>query len=429
MKPSSGNKHYRRRRELILRRLVRHLRDWLNGFIEEAESVTAEAGMGAPSAGSSRSNDSDARAERADAPGATALGRSRQHGAPEDWLKRVREGAPELLQRLDESPTASFAPPQSPIERAQSHEEPVAAQARQFQPSGSPGARATGLPMPHAVAESRPSSWLQSLKTRLRPSIFRLEREAAAARHEREQATIGAAPRTASTVLIESAAKSAANSSPPDELPAAQRSESHSTQSSRECHVASRAPSQKILRFNEAEPLWQSSRLLRDAAAKSQDPRAGFGLHDRKAGGADSLVVSAQLHQVRESAHEAAPDTRPETKKVNVSSEGLATPSAPTEAGSNQRNLAMNFPTVRSDTRPATGELTPFGQFDHQPQESSWANVFDGVSSRDSQNATQPFDPWPALPEYPKDSVGNLTKALRDAERVRAVELEQQGGR
>jgi hypothetical protein len=177
--------------------------------------------------------------------------------------------------------------------------------------------------------------------------------------------------------------------------------------------------------------------VLPDRTAKRPGPPGYDGSDDRKIGKAVLLKMVERPSQVRASAAAEAAVARPEFKADGASSGRPTTRCAPDQppsrngefpGGSRQPNRAKNFPELWTDAQRGAASIASVGQFGNQTQENVQADVFESVYRQGEPVATRPFDRWPALPEYPRSPVVNLTKASRDAERLRALDLEQQGG-
>src|SRR5438045_1199230 len=116
MKPWNGSeirpKHFREPR---LKVLARRLRDWLDRFLDEGE--TGVASLRQPSVARGYSSASSA-ISSASEPADEVTRVNEDHwralqnaGPPEDWLRKVREGAPHLLQTANARTPSIGAPP------------------------------------------------------------------------------------------------------------------------------------------------------------------------------------------------------------------------------------------------------------------------------------------------------------------------------
>jgi hypothetical protein len=130
-------------------------------------------------------------------------------GPPEDWLRRVREGAPGLLRPADERAVSGVNPLRRAIENGEPQQGIISE--RSFSEQSSRHSRAaaaqeanertkTGTQQPLAIDASRPTSWFQSLPKRLRPSPFAMKEEKARLRPPTDFSTREASRRALAVV-------------------------------------------------------------------------------------------------------------------------------------------------------------------------------------------------------------------------------------
>src|SRR5690349_3708637 len=199
------------------RTLAKKLRDWLNySLAERADDSAREKLAGGPVA-RQRNTDSSIMAseqagigensnagEQADVSAWSALQPS---GPPEDWLRRVREGAPELLRSVEERGTLPRdASPTAASDNAGSHAT-TSPKERLSRFSMARPPRASDLPVEDArqcssSSGSHPKSWFNRLQTLLRRPELTEQREGAKRRlqaHSVGSGTVG--PETAGEPL------------------------------------------------------------------------------------------------------------------------------------------------------------------------------------------------------------------------------------
>jgi hypothetical protein len=433
MKPWNGSKVRRRHREPRLRNLARLLRDWLSGFIEETgEGPAQERVSGAiPSSTEGASREGDLRPEAGRRDADTVSRKAFEPSPPEDWLRRVREGAPELLRTLEQNGIAGLAAASPAIESAGPQTDTTSAQTsplttREARRPQSTKPTIENASRPSGRTASRATRWIQSWRRKLKPSGYQRVREVT---EMRESAHLAAPPAEGRDAAL------GIETSPDSET-------SRDVQRQRQaepCLGAFKSEEPvvaKTRRGASALLLW-ASRLQLDLPSRSRsgngkrpNMRPYDGSAEGKKGEVTLLKIAEQSSEVRASAATRA--------REESSSAGSATPGTADQPrghdvffadSTHRRRLAQSSPDPLADAQRGWPAVASVGQFDNQTQENTSAGDFEGVFGQDETNATRPFDPWPALPKYPRGPAVNLAKTSRDAERLHAVDLEQQGGR
>lgn len=425
----------RQRKEATLKSLARILRDWLDGFVKDSGSVHGRedresTSIAAPPSISSAGNQSHGSEtgstsgtdERAGVPPWRSL---QQPAPPEDWLRRVREGAPELLRTLEQGGTPWSIAPQAAIGNFEPQRGTDSSPAT---PLHSHKASDPGL-MARTIAGSRPSP-------------------AAAPRLNQQERSLtpGGARRKATVVTP---TPSDFQHEPAGESRGHLRQESHSVTIESEPLAASRTHREASARSRWTERVGRRILAVLPAGAMTPPVSKAQTEKDNVKNETKRSDIKKVLPRIAEtpspspaSVSKVTTDLRSnENENVDRVSSGTPAPflysdqpsvrSSQFSGASRQKGDAKNGPGVWTNSRRGTPLAASARQHKGQWPESAGADVFQGEQDHEEQIATQPVDPWPALPE--EDDVRRAPidwpQFSRNAERLRALDLEQRGGR
>jgi hypothetical protein len=442
-------------KEPKLKALARTVRDWLNVFIDEAEDSAMGRNPATTDLGKTAANAVEGNEFRSDSSGREQDGAFRWNGLqpvgpPEDWLRRVREGAPGLLRSVEDGGVPWANSRRQANENNEPQQGAISGQPfsgeslRQFPATAAPGAnecREAGTREPIDVP--RPTSWFQSLRKHLMPSSMTLRKE-----------KIRLQPRLVPSTP-ESPARPLGVVTP---TPVEQKLNDEITQRYR------RAPQSAAIEFERPAVSTIShwvERLRRTIRAVFPGEAANLSLAKPRDGqeGAHSKneklfpTTSGTPRPVPARVPERQMADRPDLKFDNVSSRPPA---------SLRLDPRSNWSGERQGgSRPQVNDVSEL-----PPKQPSWPSVSASVenfqnpiserariSPRNSRNdeayASQPLhqllvdsvngsvnwpesprsDLWPELPaEIPRETT-SPTLFLRNAERLRALDIEQRGGR
>ncbi len=427
-----------------LKGLARRLRDWLDGFLgETGDSRSGQGWTPGPSALSRDvSSEASARDQR-DIDSAFGDGEQEEAspwcavqppGPPEDWLRRVREGAPELLRVVEPGGTRGSTAPEPAI-GSQEVQRETSAPTSSLR-SGEASAAVSGEQtiegaLPSSTTAEHSSSWLQLLHRWLRPSKFtKREKEiglqspadsSAPSPRRREPPVVG------TPIMPEHAAEA-----PPQlrqSQPAAIRSEPSTVEK-----IIAEEPSSPRRR----EPMRQ--RIQADLPFTGRKNN-GEGPVFRKTG----KVPNQAARSIEATAGAAMDHASSHPPATFLNADQPSGRGVPSPVGSRSREHAKSDPGSwpNLQTRPSLRASI------RQPRNRAWESVMADATQnaprQDEPLAAQPAAPWlldsarwpepergdlwPALPEDPPSASMDSAQFLRDAERLRTLDHEQRGGR
>ena len=376
-----------------LKALARRLRDWLNGFLREPSrsAIDGHQGRGARAAQGQDSSANPRRAEQTDAPSWRGL--VEDPGPPEEWLALVREGAPELLLPVEEGGTPWHGVSSAMMEEskpAEEHRSPPAA------------------PPPPPESRSLHSA----------PGIF--------SKPEDEESQPGQEPFRSPLPAAQKSEKSAEPSAPAPLSPWTQRIKQRfadvlpKAQEKSQASPPSNSPALPSAKWTELQaPLSEAYHGRRQST-----PECGSTFRGPEARRSTAEVDRNLLEQ---------PVTlqRSELAFGGVARSGRSPRDDPASATTPRRGQL--FPDKVGESAAPKREFasagTDQGKLERRPLPTApappdaWP-----VSSRRSQKSERD-DPWPELPENQPVASARWREFLRSAERLRALDLEQRGGR
>jgi|SRR5579864_4684234 len=420
------------------RTLAKKLRDWLNYSLAERADDTAREKLAVGPVARQRNTDSSIAAseqagigensnagEQADASAWSALQLS---GAPEDWLRRVREGAPELLRSFEERGTLSWdasltaTTENSGSRLATSPKESLSrfSTVRPPGPSELPGEDAQQY---SSSAESHPNSWFNRLQTLLRRPEPAERREGARRRLQAQpvasqpgalQQPLAARPTRRALGWISrwiGVARQRTRSS----LPALAGLTS--------------APPKKIV----------SKTLLEHRTEKVDSAKTGE--EQRRSPFPAPIPTESRaghFHTTSDGRLSDRPASRLSLEWPSLHSDEYARGSKPQDPSGNAAELRPN--STRWMSFPTDAQLLR-----NRDQKSAKSNTVHAANEKaaspapprlDSSSFLSPRwvkpekeDPWPDLPEDRGGGSPNWSESLYNSEHLRALDLEQRGGR
>jgi hypothetical protein len=405
--------------ESWLETLARRLRDWLNGFLQEAESPASEAhGQASPSFSGSYdpgalNDDSEPISGTEEAARPSSQNLFDPGVPPEEWLRLVREGAPELLLPVEEGGTPwrglRSAPMQSePREKWGGIPEDNLL-------SSIPRSQETERPLdiaglPSASANSSSKSMWERLRQRLTGEVFRRKAKSAISRQHlaesenKQTFQILARPELASQV-------SSNDFQPPpvavdSKIPGPANPKKVTSQSN-----PVRGVEQNIEKLQCLAPASDHSLQIHFAANQSY-AEASVNLRAiTDEGSSRTLVTVPSFGQVSsriEVRREGEGDTHTSAKNSKA-----RTP-WPTVPGESVTRTSMK---VAGTEQSVSGDRLPPNQKVTEPLSVSSACRPEAASD----------DRWPELPEAYPAAVADWRQFLRRSEHLRALDLEQRG--
>ena len=434
MKPSTGNDVGQSREGRWLKPLVRKLRDWLDGYLQEdARSV----GDGSTAREEVPNESFSARHDVGEEFGpASALGDQaralppepfRTPGPPEDWLARVREGAPELLMPMEEGGTPRQSASGTAMNGERSQVQWASAERNLRRPSGqtsveSPGApERRRTPINPAFAASPQPTWFQRLTRRLADRISgslgvrgrRSEKEyvgppehAAASGRTNIQRPDDAASRQPETTSIHESVAAARYEAGlrRERLSDVRGNLDRDDSSARTIHTKD---------GNFASALLDEQRESGRFFPSLPGEREGRG-RPTKADNASSVSSLEELRPRRPSVghHQAPWPAWPQRHEPG--------PSMARHAGKDSNRPATSMP-MNPELVPDTADLTRRPLRVNVPSSIPPTSRFSEVMG--------PRDPWPELPEESFSSADDEAQLFRKWERLQSLDLEQRGGR
>ena len=447
MKPWNVNEiHPRYSEEPRLKTLARRLRDWLNGFLEEAGNSVADQGrVPSPVARSLRNSSTESARGQNDA-GSASGGQAQagvspwnalqQPSPPEDWLRRVREGAPQLLRSIEGGRTFSSTPPRPAIENGEPQREATSASASPLHSHEESvpvlEERTIEGTLPSSTtAASRTNSWFQRLHRRLRPTAFTQGEAKIKPQHEEHSVTQARARREPPVVIAAPAWPEPAGEASPQF-----RRPSQPVAIESEQPAMSKIGGEATPHSRWRERLWQKVQALLPAAATNRSASKAF------IGRTNEEAVSPK------SGEAPSPGPAAVSTKARVGQFSVEVPpdrSLQCSSGLRPQGRAQDAPGLWPDLPTGASFPASIKHLRNQTQESDKANASQRAGRKDEPSATQPVDrwplasarwpdpeqvdPWPALPEDPPRATTDWAHFLRNAERLRALDLEQRGGR
>jgi hypothetical protein len=459
-------------KEPRLQALARRLRDWLDGYLKEAGRGAREEDMSSPAAarlGNSSSERAQDQSEIGPASGSeqpaevSAWSALPQPGPPEDWLRLVRAGAPELLRSLPEGGTPWSTPPPPASESNEPQpEEPSVGAARAH--SGEASAPVIeeqqpieGVRTPPILATSPTPHWSQRLSRWLGPTSSTQGEEKKRSQAQESSATLDRAQREAPTGISPSVRpeRSAVIA------PAAWRTS------------ASEAPLQRG-RGPQSAAIESEQPAVPKARSEAPTNSGWSGRVRQKIRGVlnpartNRLAPKASIEPNKEEAVFPKRGEKPNPLSATVSGKAEAPHSRVEADGRSSRRPAVPPVSEQPSDRearlaerqqPGSAQASPRLRLDsprwaplragakhprNLTREDSKADAFPGARHPDESAATKPVDqwplasarwpepepgdPWPALPDDPARATADWTQFLRQAERLRALDLEQRGG-
>jgi hypothetical protein len=432
--------------------LARKLRDWLNGFLEEAGGEYQSSAVALPA------SPIPSREEQAGAPARSALN---QAGPPEDWLRRVREGAPGLLLPAEEGGTPRLRVPRAAIGKSQPEREiastpavPVRSPQASFESREPRADRAQTSP---ATPASGKKAWLKQLKRQFISAVFPREAEREKSRHQehsaaasefqagrdhpgalgrarhefagdvqplQEQPTVPPAMpkrRDAATVAtrwterVKQSIQAVLQTAPANPSTSVAPAESKKVQ--RPYQPAATVPPATLAPANFAPPDHAPATLSREAATTAVDVGAEA---DR---GSSQPAVTFRTFE--RSSKPGGHDLSPSKQQWPVRDVPASTINSRTwmPLPARARELANRN---RESAEPGTGSepgASRTGEWSAIQPVDQWA-IASGHTPKSER-----VDLWPELPEDEALATSEWTQLLRKAERLRALDLEQRGGR
>ena len=440
---SASNSQSGHSEEARSKALVRKLRDWLNGFLGEprdsvvGESQTSGDAPAAPAILSTRDRKThgplptSVSEEQIGAPAWSALN---PPGPPEDWLRRVREGAPGLLLPAEEGGTPSFRAPGAPIGESQPQQEMTSTPAA---PVRSPEAlsdfeerRAARVHTSPPRLASGKNEWMPHLKRHVIHLFARLA-EKEKSRRQKHSATEPQAEHERQVALARERPEFVGEVRPPQTPQEAAVESRHPVGSEiRAATVALRWTERVKQRIQEAVQTASANRSTSMAPAEPE-----------KVQRANPPTAAAVLKETRAAAGQVGTkvDRGPSQPAVTSraferSSKRQPWPVMDVPASTISSRTWMPLPARAQDLAKRTRESAGTGNECEQEatriddaraiQPADQWTLASGHSSRSERD-----DPWPELPEVQSRSIAESTQFLRNTERLRALDLEQRGGR
>lgn len=438
------------------RTLAKRLRDWLNYFVAgRADDPAGEKLAGGPVARQRNADSSiavsgqtgigeDSNAgEKADASAWSALQPS---GPPEDWLRRVQEGAPELLRSIEERGTlpwdaSTTAASDNSGSRATTSPKGRLSRFSTVRPSG-----ASDLPVEYArqcssSAESHPNSWFNRLQTLLRRPEPEERREEAKRRLHVDSVASGTAESETGGELLRQprALQQPLAESEPREVRPGHKALgwiSHWIDLARQGAQAS-LPALAGL----------TSALPKDIVSKTLLEHRTEGVDNAKTGEKQKRSLfpapiptesgAGHLHTTADRRLSGRSASRPSLEWPSLHSDQHERGSRPQDPS---RNTAESEPNLRWMSLPTDAQLLR-----NRDQKSAKRNTAYAANEKaaspapprlDSGSFLSPRwveaekeDPWPELPEDRGGGSPNWRASLYNSEHLRALDLEQRGGR
>jgi len=355
-----------------------------------------------------------------------------QPGPAEDWLRRVREGAPHLLRPVERSEPPSSAAPRPAIENGEQQGEAISASPPRSDDESAPVLKERtieGAPPSSTTAASHTISWFQRLHRRFRPAASaRTEAQIQLKIESQDQAhsVIRMRAHGDSAIVTASARHESAGEGPPQPCRASQPFVTKP-----EPAALPKIGSEVTRQVRWKERVRQRLQALLRATATNRPASEAF--IDRP----KEESVFPKRGQVPSPAPLAVSTT---TRVGQLSGDAPSDRRGQLSSGlwgqARAQDAAGLWPDLRTGGPfPASNE---HGR--NQTQENSKVNATQRARRRDGPPAPQPVDrrpwpepeqvdSWPALLEAPPRPTTDWAHFLRNAERLRALDLEQRGGR
>jgi hypothetical protein len=439
------------------RTLAKRLRDWLNySLAERADDPAREKLAGGPVAPQRNTDSSIAASEQAgtgensnagEQADASAWSALQPSGPPEDWLRRVQEGAPELLRYVEERGTLPWdASPTTASDNSGSRATTMPKESlSRFSTESFP--EASEQPVEDArqcssSAESHPNSWFNRLQTLLRSPEPAERREEAKRRLQVHSVGSGTAgPETAGEPLRQlRALQQPLAESEPREARAARRALgwiSHWIGLTRQGTQAS-LPAQAGL--ISAPPKEIVSKTLLGHRTEEVD-NAKTGEKQRRSPFPEHIPIESRaghFHTTSDGRLSDRPASRLSLEWPSLHSAEYARGSKPQDRSRNTAELKQN--SLQWTSLPTDAQLLR-----NRDQKGAKSNTVHAANEKaaspaslrlDSSSFLSPRwvepekeDPWPELPEGREGGSPNWRASLYNSEHFRALDLEQRGGR
>jgi hypothetical protein len=487
-------------KEPRLQALARRLRDWLDGYLKEAGRAARKEDMSSTVAaplGNSSSGRAQDQSEIGPASGSeqraevSAWNALPQPGPPEDWLRLVRAGAPELLRSLPEGGTPWSTPPPPAGESNEPQPEELSVGAAPAHPDEASAPvieeqqPIEGARTPPTLATAHTTQWTRRLSRWLGSASSPQGEEKKRPQAQESSATLDRAQREAPTGIGPSVRPEL-----PVQLPSV-RAEPTAVVDSARREPAALAPSAQpgppamiapaAWRTSASEAPLQGGRGLQSAAIESEQPavlksraealpNSGWSGRVRQkirgvlySATTNRLAPKASVEHNKDNEEAVFPkrSEKPNPLSATVSGKAEAVHSRVEADGRSSRRPAVPLVSEQPSDRkarlaerqqPGSTQASPRLRLDSprwvplpaSVKEDSKADAFPGARHPDESAATQPVDrwpltsarrpepeardPWPALPDDPPRATTDWAQLLREAERLRALDLEQRGG-
>jgi hypothetical protein len=422
-----------------LKSLARRLRDWLNRVLQEAESPASGAhGEASPSfSGSSDPGARDEGSEPISGTGEQAAPSSQNlfgpAGPPEEWLRLVREGAPELLLPVEEGGTpwqglrgeATQSEPKE--EWAGIPADDLASSIPRSQEAEKP-ADIAGLPSASANSSSK-SMW-ERLRQRLTGEVLRRKVESAISRQHLAESE------NKPTVRIPARPELASQVSSNDFQPQRVDADSELLGPANRNKVTSesnpvRGVEQNIEKLQRLAPASDHSLQIHVSANQSQAEASVKAVKTTSppSHGAERNPQPAHLRAATDEASSRTLVTVPRLEQVSTRIEGRREREGDVHTSTKDSMAWTPWPTVpsepatRTSKKAAGTEQSTSG--DRLALDQKFAEPLPVSSARRPDVAGD--DRWPELPETHPAATADWRQFLRRLEHLRALDLEQRG--
>jgi hypothetical protein len=376
--------------------------------------------------------------------GTPAWNKLKQSGPPEDWLRRVREGAPGLLVSVEEGGTPWLGTSRGVIGNDQPQREITSTSAEHVRPQQASSAfeepRAARAPASPARPASRENGWLEHLKRQFIPAVFARRAEEEKPRRREHAAAESRAARERPVASVQARPELAGEDRPPQAPHAAIQSRHAVLPEVRPAEtVALRWTSHVKQRIQAA---LQTTSMNRPTAMMPAKPRKAQRPSPPAAaafpGEAETPAGQVRTEVNRAPSQPAVPFPTPERS---------SRPGGHDRGPSNQQWTVRDVPALTSHSGTWISLPDRAQEFLHRARESAGTGIGEeqATSRTDDLRARQledqrtfvsgyspkseSVDPWPELPESQPMSTWESKQVLRNSERLRALELEQRGGR